>query len=183
MIENYLIKFNISILKYNPTAYVFHDDDGSILSTLNRIYNESNASDYGYTEIMRCSFIDILVSTMRKIVDYNKVIEKNSPTEYIINTISENFNKNISLSQISKPLNYSLPYISSKFKADTGYSFTEYLQKYRIEHSMRLLSNSDMKIIDTAYSVGYSDINFFGILFKKYVNMTPSQFKKISKQK
>ena len=183
MIENYLIKFNISILKYNPTAYVFHDDDGRILSILDRIYNESNIEDYGYTEIIRCALIDILVSTMRKITDYNKTIEKNSPTEYIIKAISKNFNKNITLSEISKSLNYSLPYISSKFKANTGYSFTEYLQKYRIEHSLRLLSNSDMKIIDIAYSVGYNDINFFGELFKKYVNMTPSQFRKASREK
>lgn len=183
MIENYLIKFNISILKYNPTTYVFHDDDGRILSILDRIYNESNMADYGYTEIIRCSLIDILVSTMRKITDYNKTIEKNSPTEYIIKAISKNFNKNITLSEISKSLNYSLPYISSKFKATTGYSFTEYLQKYRIEHSLRLLSNSDMKIIDIAYSVGYNDINFFGELFKKYVNMTPSQFRKASREK
>lgn len=183
MIENYLIKFNVSILKYNPTAYVFHDDDGRILSILDRIYNETNTENYGYTEIVRCSLIDILVSTMRKITDYTKAIEKDSPTEYIIKAISKNFNKNITLSEISKPLNYSLPYISLKFKADTGYSFTEYLQKYRIEHSLRLLSNSDMKIIDVAYSVGYNDINFFGELFKKYVNMTPSQFRKASSQK
>lgn len=182
MIENYLIKFNISILKYNPTAYIFHDDDGQVLSLLNRIYKESNTADYGYTEIIRCSLIDILVSTMRKITDYSKTIKKDSPTEYIMKAISKNFNKNITLSEISKPLNYSLPYISSKFKADTGYSFTEYLQKYRIEHSIRLLSNSDMKIIDIAYSVGYNDINFFGELFKKYVNMTPSQFRKLSKK-
>ena len=183
MIENYLIKFNISILKYNPTAYVFQDDDKRILSILNRIYNEANTANYGYTEIMRCSLIDILISTMRKITDYNKTIEKDSPTEYIIKAIAENFNKHITLSEISKPLNYSLPYISSKFKTDTGYSFTEYLQKYRIEHSLRLLSNSDMKIIDIAYSVGYNDISFFGELFKKYVNMTPSQFRKTSKPK
>ena len=183
MIENYLIKFNVSILKYNPTAYVFHDNDGRILSILNRICKEAATADYGYTEIIRCSLVVILVSTMRKITDYSKTIEKYSPTEYIIKSISKDFNKNITLSEISKPLNYSLPYISSKFKADTGYSFTEYLQKYRIEPSLRLLSNSDMKIIDIAYSVGYNDINFFGEVFKKYVNMTPSQFRKSSREK
>ena len=52
MIENYLIKFNISILKYNPTAYVFNDDDGQILSLLNRIYREASTGYYGYTEII-----------------------------------------------------------------------------------------------------------------------------------
>ena len=180
LIENYLIKFNMSILKYNPTAYVFKDDDRHVLSLLDRIYKENNNQCYGFNEIMRCYLIDILISTMRKIVDYNKTISNDSPTEFIIKAISENFNKNITLSEITKDLNYSLPYISSKFKNDTGYSFTEYLQKHRIENSLHLLSNSNMKIIDVAYSVGYNDVNFFGYLFKKYMDITPSKFRKLS---
>ena len=174
------IKFDISILKYNPTSYIFEDDDKHILSMLEKIYDEKTNNFYGFNEMMRCYLVDILVSTMRKIVDFNKTISKNSPTEFVIKAISENFNKNITLSEITKDLNYSLPYISSKFKNDTGYSFTEYLQKHRIENSLRLLSNSNMKIIDVAYSVGYNDVNFFGYLFKKYMDITPSQFRKLS---
>lgn len=180
VIENYLIKFDISILKYNPTSYIFEDSDKHILSLLKKIYSEMTNGFYGFNEMMRCSLIDILISTMRKIVDYNMTIKNDSPTEYVISVISENFNKNITLSGITKDLNYSLPYISTKFKNDTGYSFTEYLQKHRIENSLRLLSNSNMKIIDVAYSVGYNDVNFFGYLFKKYMDITPSQFRKLS---
>ncbi len=182
MMESYLIKFDVSILKYDPTAYVFCDDDKHILSLLDRMYSEKTNANYGFKEIMRCSLIDILISTMRKIADYDKTIRKNSPTDFIITTISENFNKNITLSEISKELNYSIPYISLRFKKDTGYSFTEYLQKHRIENSLRLLSNSNMKIIDVAYSVGYNDVNFFGHIFKKYMDITPSQFRKLSQQ-
>ena len=180
LIENYLIKFNMSILKFNPTAYIFKDKDGHILSLLDRIYKEKNNRFYGYNEIMRCYLIDILISTMRNIADYDKIISNNSPTEFVIKAINSNFNKNITLSDIAKDLNYSLPYISAKFKNDTGYSFTEYLQKHRIENSLRLLSNSSMKIIEVAYSVGYDDVNFFGYLFKKYMNVTPSKYRKMS---
>ena len=183
VIENYLIKFDISILKYNPTAYVFHDNDKHILGLLERMYNEKTNGYYGFNEIMRCYLIDILISTMRKIVDYDKTTANGSPTDFIIKAISENFNKNLTLSELVKDLNYSLPYISSKFKNDTGYSFTEYLQKCRIENSLRLLSNSNMKIIDVAYSVGYNDVNFFGYMFKKYMDITPSQFRKLSQNR
>lgn len=180
LIESYLIKFDISILKFNPTAYVFHDGDGSIENLLKKIMNEFSQNRHGSIQICSGALVEILILTMRKIVDENKIIKKNSPTKYIIDEISKRFNEDITLSKICEPLNYSLPYISTKFKKDTGYSFTEYLQKYRIENSLRLLSNTDDKIIDIASAVGYDDVDFFGKIFKKYVNMSPAKYRKIS---
>ena len=40
--------------------------------------------------------------------------------------------------------------------------------------------NTDDKIIDIASAVGYDDVDFFGKIFKKYVNMSPAKYRKIS---
>lgn len=179
LIENYLIKFDESILKVNPTTYLFHDDTGEILELLMKINKESIAHKHGYTELMRCNLIEILITTMRKIIDDNKVVEKNGPTEYIIKYVGNNYMRKITLSEISRKLNYSLPYISIKFKEDTGFLFSEYLQKKRIDESCRLLANTKRKINDIAAAVGYEDVKFFTVIFKKYMHTTPAAFRRL----
>lgn len=179
LLENYLIKFDTSILKFNPTTYLFHDDTGEIFSMINNIERESDAQKYGCTELMRCYLIEILVTTMRKIIDDGKYIEKNSVTEYIIKYIDENYMEKIFLTDISSHLNYSIPYISMKFKDDTGFLFSEYLQKKRVDETARLIANTSRKISDISSSVGYDDVKFFTKIFKKYMNTTPSAFKKM----
>ena len=48
----------------------------------------------------------------------------------------------------------------------------------RIEHSCRILANTDKKVIDAAQLVGYDDIKFFGSVFKRFMNMTPSEYRR-----
>ncbi len=143
---------------------------------MEKIKVESANQTYGYPEMLRCTLIEILIATMRKIINDEKAAETDTTTKYIIKFIEKNYGKKITLSHISSALNYSLPYISSKFKADTGYNFSYYLQKYRIEQSTRLLANTDDAISEIAALVGYDDVKFFGKLFKKYMYVTPSEF-------
>lgn len=177
-IENYLIKFDQSILKYNPTTYIFRDDDGEILKILEKLNSEEEEKTYGYTEIMRCNLIEILIKTMRKIVNEETVSVKDSPTQFLIKYIEDNYSSKVSLSELSKELNYSLPYISLKFKEETGFLFTEYLQKYRVEQAVRILANTDKKVSEIAQLVGYEDTKFFVEIFKKYMHITPQKFRK-----
>lgn len=181
LIESYLIKFDTSILKYNPTTYLFHDDDERIFSLIKNIEKESEMHKHGYTELMRCNLIEILVTTMRKIIDDEKCVKKNGISEYIIKYVEQNYNEKISLGDISSQLNYSLPYVSMKFKKDTGYLFSEYLQKKRVEESARLLANTSQKLSDISLSVGYDDVKFFTKIFKKYMNSTPTTFRNLLK--
>ena len=183
LIENYLIKFDESILKYNPTKYLYHDDDGMILGLIKKIEKEYTEKKHGFVELMRCNLIEILILTMRKIIDDEKYIKKNSITEYIIKYIESGYNEKISLSDIAAQLNYSLPYLSLRFKEDTGFLFSEYLQKKRIEEGARMIANTEKKIGDIASSVGYDDVKFFNRIFKKYMNTTPAAYRKINARK
>lgn len=47
----------------------------------------------------------------------------------------------------------------------------------RIEESKRLLSNTDYSIIDIAIAVGFEDPRYFSKVFKKYIGLTPKQFR------
>jgi two-component system response regulator YesN len=47
----------------------------------------------------------------------------------------------------------------------------------RLEKSKELLRTTNMKSYEIADFVGFKDPHYFAYIFKKIVNMTPSQFK------
>lgn len=180
VIGNYLIKINYTMLTQNPSDTVFNDEDGRILNIIKNMLFEYNKKDNGYTEILRANLIEILVLTLRRIMSADADSSKDSAiTSEIKEYVRKNFNRNISLTDISKNLNYSIPYLSIKFKKDTGVNFNEYIQKYRIEQSCILLKNTDKKIQEVANSVGYGDLKYFNSVFKKIIGITPYRFRRL----
>ena len=57
-------------------------------------------------------------------------------------------------------------------------NFNELINKYRIEKAAKIIddSNGDAVIIDIAYSVGFNSKSTFNKAFKKFINMTPSDY-------
>lgn len=183
LVNNYLIRFSYKNIRQDPTDVVFQDTDkNTILGVLNKIVAEYEAKEVGYQEIIRSYLIVIIISMMRAVTPPDIITDDNS-TQYIIDYIKANYMRPIKLSDFCSVLNYSLPYLSKKFKIDTGMSFIDYLQQIRIEQSCRLLANTDKKIEEIAMLVGYGNTPFFNNVFKKNLNMSPRMFRKLRKGK
>lgn len=176
---NYLIRINYSMLTQSPSHTVFEDTDGKIYNIIKNMLSEYNNKSNGYIEILRANLIEIIVLTLRKIMDNTEYSPDDYVTRSIKEYVSKNFNENVSLTEISKKLNYSIPYLSIKFKRDTGMNFNEYVQKYRVEQSCIMLKNSNKKIYDISKAVGYNDLKYFNSVFKKMMGMTPYKFRKL----
>ena len=69
-------------------------------------------------------------------------------------------------------------YLSRLVKQSTGRSVGAWIDIVRIQRAKRLLSSTDLSIIDIAASVGIEDQSYFSRLFKKETGMTPSAFRK-----
>ena len=142
---NYLIRINKSMLTRNPSNTAFNDADGKIYKILKNMMNEYNAKNYGYVEILRANLIEILVITLRKIMSTDVNENSDSTTQSIKDYVSKYFNETVSLTEISKKLNYSVPYLSIKFKKDTGMCFQKYLDDVRLKQSEFLLLKTNKK--------------------------------------
>ncbi|MCA1321659.1 AraC family transcriptional regulator [Bacillus tianshenii] len=90
----------------------------------------------------------------------------------------ENYQQDISLSELAEHFNLSSSYISTIFKANTGENFKESLNRYRIQKAKEILSSEDMKVNQVAEMVGYNNVNTFIRIFKKYVGLSPGQYDK-----
>ena len=59
-----------------------------------------------------------------------------------------------------------------------GDSPLTYLQRFRVEAAKRLIENTPESISEICYRIGYEDIAFFRRIFKRYVGITPHEYRK-----
>ena len=84
----------------------------------------------------------------------------------------------ISIEDMARMVYLSPSYFSKVFKQDTGASFNVYLNRYRIEHSKRLLlQNQKAPISDIAYAVGFEDQSYFTKVFKRVTGVSPKDYR------
>ena len=95
----------------------------------------------------------------------------------IKNFIKENYDKDISLYDIANSVFYSVRQANYLFKNNANMTIYEYLVEYRIEMAKKLLRTTKMKTKDIAGAVGYTSYPHFRLVFKKYTDMTPSEYK------
>jgi transcriptional regulator GlxA family with amidase domain len=65
-----------------------------------------------------------------------------------------------------------------RFQQATGMSPLEYVHTVRLEEAKQMLESSDAPVEAIASEVGYEDAGFFSRLFRRQVNLTPSQYRK-----
>lgn len=90
--------------------------------------------------------------------------------------VEENYNKKIGMSDLVELLDTSGTYLNQKFKLETGLTFNDYLNRYRIQKSIQLMKEGNQKISCIAVEVGFRDYKYFIDVFKKYIGMSPGKF-------
>jgi YesN/AraC family two-component response regulator len=85
--------------------------------------------------------------------------------------------KELSLVKAADDFRMTPPYLSTYFKQQTGYNFSDYLNRLRIRQAKELLADGKHAIQEIADRVGYNNVNSFIRIFKKYESVTPGQYK------
>lgn len=93
--------------------------------------------------------------------------------------IKEHLSESISLSSLSAIVNYNETYISRLFKQSTGVKLSEYIYQERIAKAKYLLSTSCDSMQAIAAAIGFDSPQYFSLVFKKSVGITPSEYQRI----
>lgn len=93
--------------------------------------------------------------------------------------IESNYNKNISLKDLSELCCISQSYFSRLFSTTMRISLSKYITKIRIEKAKQLLVDPSKKILAVAYEIGYNDTAYFNRKFKEITKMTPSEYRNL----
>ena len=93
--------------------------------------------------------------------------------------IMQNFQEEISLSDMASVANMGVTTLCNFFKEHYRVTFVEYLNTVRVGHACKLLSEKDINVVEVAYECGFNNLANFNRQFKKFKQMTPSEYRKL----
>ncbi|MFP7296369.1 response regulator [Neobacillus niacini] len=103
---------------------------------------------------------------------------KHEAVEKACRYIYENYNKEISLQEVADYTGLNPNYFSILFKDQMGKTYIKYLTELRMEKA-KLMLQQGQKVMNVSEKVGYHTYRHFSDIFKKYVGVSPGQYKKV----
>ena len=88
----------------------------------------------------------------------------------------------LSMEELCRALSFSKSYISKRFVSVCGYSVMEYFNMMKVSEAKRLVRETEKNFQEISDSLMFSSAHYFSTTFKKYVGMTPTQYKKSCKR-
>lgn len=136
------------------------------------------------TKIPPKNEIDTLIHPLCEMLELSYIqSQEKAPTsrsfaERVMYYLNTNHTKKISSKDVCERFCCSRSYMSREFNRYTGKTLREYLTELRIKDALVLLESSSLSVSEIAYSVGFDDSNYFSIIFKAKVGMSPREYRK-----
>ena len=136
------------------------------------------------TVFLQCGGIneqeDMLFSLYEEITEHLKKMSSphtNTVVECVCQIIAKRYMEQLSVTSLAEMVNLTPAYLCVLFKQAMGKTINEYLTQERMKQAKELLANSNIHLYDVCYKVGYFSPSYFSRIFKKYVGMTPREYR------
>ncbi|MCE5222274.1 MAG: helix-turn-helix domain-containing protein [Clostridium sp.] len=154
----------------------------SILVYLKEIFTLSHEKSYGYELEIRNYLSIVWLNLIREIKEEIKntmpaISNDNERIKLAMQYIQKHYTDNIHLNNIAMAANISKSECCRSFKRILKVTPFEYLLEYRVSKAAELLLKSKDSISNIALDVGFNGISYFGKVFKKYMNCSPSEYR------
>ena len=168
--------------------YLFHVNDHSTAkASIIRDFKDAVTAYHGLNDSWPITVKSSLLKIIATLINHDLLLhpvtppkqdnEKAMTAKTAMTYIHENYTEKLTLDQLANSVNLSPQYFCKFFKSTFGKTAVEYINEYRIEKACQLLKQTDDKIIDIAFSVGFDNFSYFIRKFKSLKNMTPSTYR------
>jgi len=174
--EQIVFFHNTFIISLNTLLRARSNQDFLYILSFEELLNE-----YSDIRSMCCALVESLEAVTETFTEHNGETPKVNSAEIIEqvkNYLHSHYVQKIRIKDLSAMFYISEAYLSDIFKNTTQKTIIEYLADVRIEAAKESLINTRMNISNIAESVGYGDYCYFNKIFKKYVGITPYQYRK-----
>ena len=98
-----------------------------------------------------------------------------SPIASAVLYLLEHFRENPTLGQVASHVGFTPTYFSALFKQETGETFKHYLDRLRFDYAAKLLSHTDMTVMQICRESGFEDYPNFVRRFKCHFGVSPGE--------
>ena len=171
------------------TKHVITKDDGRLKSLFASMLNEFFAHDSESTRMINYYFCQILITLYRILcgnvqdnsLKFNATCHSHV-VYHILKYIDRHYLMITSVKEIAQALSYSEYYLSHIFKEKMDMTIKDYVMQKKIATAAELLQSSNMSIGEIAEQLNFSSLHSFGQAFKRYMNMSASNFRKLQQK-
>lgn len=158
----------------------------SILYEQNTKISNIFSDQYTYEEYMdsykKIDWLKTAIGILMEAVKQKSIMETqdNNLVNKARTYISNNISQEISVRMVSKYVSLSPEYLTKIFKLQIGSNLKNYIQHEKIEIAKELLETTSLSISLIALQVGYTNFSHFTQIFKKMVNVTPIEYRRLN---
>jgi two-component system response regulator YesN len=174
----------------NPIRIISSNIISVLLNTLIEINIDISdvfeENTYPYEQIFKIDTLPDMKTYLKTLID--KVIaiihkihtnKTNSLISQIETYISDHSSdSDLTLAYVAKQFFLNPSYLSRIFKQEIGKTFSEYVLKVRMEQAITFYKETHLKTYEIAEKVGIPDPNYFSTCFKKYIGLSPTDYKR-----
>ncbi len=95
----------------------------------------------------------------------------------VVAYVQEHYAGSPSLTQLAQQEGVEASYLSHFIRDTFGISFREYVTRLRLEHALRLIGGSDLRLADVCAESGFSDYRYFTKAFQDAFGLSPQQMR------
>jgi|GEM_PF-2618655 len=174
--------------QYTGVHYLDKHTSSKIASVLTTIYNESILKEKYYEEVVLLRILEIILLMDRSSeqLAFENALSANQRKTIrpVVQYVVENIRDNLCLEALAEQFHLDKSYLSRIFKQYTGQTVHEFINVKKVEMAQRLLLlETASSVSHIAFELGFSNGAYFSKIFKKYVGITPTKFRKNNDKK
>lgn len=147
------------------------------------LYLDRVSSDFAHRIELTSTTVAIQVLMSEIMESYCQLVRKHAigrysaPVRKTLACIDADLAGDLTLHTLASMQNLSPGYLSTLFRKETGQTVTDYVNSRRVEHAADLLRTTALQVQTVAQYCGIPDVNYFSKVFKRYVGLSPKEFR------
>lgn len=156
---------------------------GGALGGVPAVYLHLVSEKYGM-QIEQATSTDYLenILTPKMVYDFFDLVMNFSTANYsnlikdIVTYIGNHLSEELSVTILADLFHVNSSHLARKFKKETGYTISEYVNNQKIEAAKMLLQRKELSISRLAENLGYNSSSYFSKVFKNITGVAPSEY-------
>lgn len=171
----------------DPPVYYFAEERSVVEHMILALYEQHMhaPASYNVCNPLANALLNLMYTKILSRQKAGTLVQKNNEEfiQSIIQFLDEHYQEPLSLPELGKEFHISPSYLSHIFKTEMGLPPMKYLMNRKIGESQNLLMNTSLPITEISDGLGFNDSGHFSRTFKKYIGITPSEYRQYFRSK